>query len=163
MGSGVRMPWPRGWRITLILATCLLTLGWFALRPYAEPLQRSHSGGSVLRPAQPPPPRSIESATQDNSNLITGVWGGEHIRLEVTEAGATVEYDCAHANISQKIAVDRRGRFVVTGSYVAEHGGPVRESDQSRSEAVQFVGKISGKKLQLSVRRRDSRKLLGVF
>lgn len=152
-----------GWRITLILSMCSLTLGWFAHPEYAEPVQRSHSGGSVLRPAEPSHRRSIESATQGNSNLITGVWGGEHIRLEVTEAGATVEYDCAHANISQKIAVDRRGRFVVTGSYVAEHGGPVRESDPSRGEAVQFAGKISGKKPQLSVRRRDSRKLIGVF
>jgi hypothetical protein len=152
-----------GWRITLILAMCSLTLGWFAHPAYAEPVQQSHSEGSLLRLAQPSPQRLIGNAIQGNSNLSTGVWGGEHIRLEVTEAGATVEYDCAHANISQKIAVDRRGRFVVMGSYVAEHGGPVRESDPSRGVAVQFTGKVSGKKLQLSVRRSDSRKLIGVF
>jgi hypothetical protein len=152
----------KGWKITLILSMCSLTVGWFTLRAYAEPVQRSHSGRSVVKLAKPLPPSSIETATQRNSNLITGVWGGEHIRLDVTEAGATVEYDCAHATISRKIALDRNGRFVVMGSYFAEHGGPVREGEPT-GEPVQFTGKVSGRKLQLSVKRRDSRKLIGVF
>ena len=45
--------------------------------------------------------------------LPVGLWGGEHISLEVTEQGATIEYDCAHATIEQRIALDRRGRFDV--------------------------------------------------
>lgn len=81
----------------------------------------------------------------------------------MTEAGATVELDCAHATISRRIEATRNGRFVVMGSYVAEHGGPVRESEPSEGESVQFTGKVSGKKLQLSVRRRNSKKLIGVF
>src|SRR3979411_2412047 len=47
--------------------------------------------------------------------LPVGLWGGEHISMEVTGQGATVEYDCAHATIGQRIALDRRGRFDVPG------------------------------------------------
>lgn len=132
------------WRAALIFSICSLTFAGFTIGAYSKPAEPRHSG--TQQPAKPAP----------------GIWGGEHIRLEVTDAGARVEYDCAHATISRKIVADRQGRFIVMGSYVPEHGGPVREGDPT-GEPVQFTGKVSGKKLQLSIRRRDSRKLIGVF
>lgn len=95
--------------------------------------------------------------------LAPGVWGGEHIRLDVTPPGATVEFDCAQGTISQRIVVDRRGRFVIDGAYVAEHGGPVRMNEQASSLPVRFSGRISGKRMTLTVRRRDTKKLIGTF
>jgi hypothetical protein len=36
------------------------------------------------------PKRSIERVA------LPGTWGGAHIRLDINDGGATVEYDCAH-------------------------------------------------------------------
>jgi hypothetical protein len=149
----------KGWRIILVLSMCSLTLGWFSLLAYAGFVQRSHSAGSVVRLDR----HSIATATQGKSNLFSGVWGGEHIRLEATDAGATVEYDCAHANISQKIMPDRSGHFVVNGVYAPEHGGPVRTNDQAVNIPVSFSGQVRGKSMSLTMRRRDTRKLMGRF
>lgn len=97
------------------------------------------------------------------TQLAVGLWGGEHIRLEVNTQGATVEYDCAHGTISQRIVADRRGRFVVDGTHVEEHGGPVRANEQVSGYPVRFTGQVRGKRMTLTVRRRDTKKLIGTF
>jgi hypothetical protein len=95
--------------------------------------------------------------------LPPGSWGGQHISLEVTADGAITEYDCAHGTISQRISLDRRGRFNVPGTYIAEHGGPVRESQLADSIPVQFAGRVSEKRMHLTVKRRGSGRLIGNF
>src|ERR1700687_1553146 len=40
--------------------------------------------------------------------LPVGLWGGEHISMQVTERRTTVEYDCAHATIDQRIRSEER-------------------------------------------------------
>jgi hypothetical protein len=100
---------------------------------------------------------------QGEGHLALGFWGGEHISLEVTADGAKAEYDCAHGTISQRVTLDRRGRFTVPGSYVAEHGGPVREGEQADSIPVQFTGRVSDKRIYLTVKRRGSGQLIGNF
>ena len=95
--------------------------------------------------------------------LPMGLWGGEHISLQVTERGATIEYDCAHATINQRIALDRRGRFDVSGIQVQEHGGPVRQNEQATGYPVRFAGQVNGKTMKLSVRNSATRELVGIF
>ena len=36
----------------------------------------------------------------------TGDWGGEHVRLTVTESGGTIEFDCAHGTLDEPLALD---------------------------------------------------------
>ena len=57
------------------------------------------------------------------SDSIIGSWAGEHITLDITDHGGTVEYDCAHGSLTQKIILDKRGRFEVLGTHIEEHGG----------------------------------------
>ena len=95
--------------------------------------------------------------------LPVGLWGGEHISIEVTERGATVEYDCAHATIEQRITLDRRGRFDVAGMQVQEHGGPVRQNDESAGYPARFTGQVSDKRMKLSVRKSATKELIGTF
>jgi len=95
--------------------------------------------------------------------LPMGLWGGEHISMEVTERGAKVEYDCAHATINQRIALDRRGRFDVSGTQVQEHGGPVRQNEQATGYPVRFAGQVNGKTMKLSVRNSATKELVGIF
>jgi hypothetical protein len=65
------------------------------------------------------------SAKKDDT-VIMGGWGGEHIEFVVNDNGAEVDYDCAHGRINQPIVLDKNGKFNLAGTYVTEHGGPVR-------------------------------------
>jgi hypothetical protein len=94
--------------------------------------------------------------------LRVGLWGGEHISMEVTARRTTIEYDCAHATIDQRIALDRRGQFDVSGKQVRE-GGPVRQNELLNSYPVQFTGRVSGTRMDLTVKRRDNGELIGTF
>src|SRR6266404_4607647 len=47
--------------------------------------------------------------------VAVGDWGGRHIRLSVTERGATIEYDCANGTIEEPLLLGRDGRFDVRG------------------------------------------------
>jgi hypothetical protein len=95
--------------------------------------------------------------------LPMGLWGGEHISMEVTEQRTTVEYDCAHATIDQRIALDRRGRFNVSGIQAPEHGGPVRRNETPDGYPVRFSGQVNGKTMTLSVRNSATKHLVGTF
>ncbi|HEX8852205.1 MAG TPA: hypothetical protein VF754_01890 [Pyrinomonadaceae bacterium] len=96
-------------------------------------------------------------------SVAAGIWGGEHISLEVTEGGARIEYDCAHGTIDRALSLDRRGRFDVKGTHVEERGGPVREGASERGYPVRFTGQVSGRKMKLTVRRTDTKELIGTF
>lgn len=47
---------------------------------------------------------NANASTASQSRDLRGAWGGEHIAMEVTDPGATIEYDCAHGRITEKIA-----------------------------------------------------------
>src|SRR5205085_8003269 len=50
-------------------------------------------------------------ATDEAKTVATGAWGGEHVRMEVSKTGTEIEFDCAHAQITEPIALDKRGNF----------------------------------------------------
>ena len=95
--------------------------------------------------------------------LMPGVWGGEHIRFEVTEGGASVEYDCAHGTVEGKIVVDAQGRFSVYGTHYEEHGGPSRPGDDASGYRVRLSGRVGGSLMKLTVTRAGTRKVVGAF
>ena len=95
--------------------------------------------------------------------LTPGVWGGQHIRFEVTERGANIEYDCAHGTIEGRIVVDSRGRFSVRGMHYEEHGGPVRIGEEAGGYPVRLSGIIGGSLLKLTVTRAGTRRVIGTF
>src|ERR1700749_4879442 len=93
----------------------------------------------------------------------TGTWGGEHIGLEVSEQGATVEYDCAHGTIDQKIVTDAGGNFNLRGPHVREHGGPVRKGETEDSPPAAYKGQIKGDTMTLTVTETDTGETVGTF
>jgi hypothetical protein len=95
--------------------------------------------------------------------LTPGVWGGEHIRFEVTERGANVEYDCAHGTVEGRIVVDRRGRFSVKGMHYEEHGGPSRAGEEEVAYPGRLSGVVGGSLLKLTVTRAGTRRVVGRF
>lgn len=89
-------------------------------------------------------------------------WGGTGIALEVTAGGGRVEYDCAHGTIDQPLVFDRRGRFDVPGMHFPEHGGPVREGEEAKGQAVRYTGQVTGDTMRLTVKLPDG-KVLGPY
>jgi hypothetical protein len=95
--------------------------------------------------------------------LTPGAGGGEHIRFVVTEAGANVEYDCAHGTVEGKIVVDAQGRFNAYGLHYEEHGGPSRLGDDAGGYRVRLSGRVGGSLLKLTVTRAGTRRVVGTF
>lgn len=98
-----------------------------------------------------------------NEDLPAGVWGGKHISLEVTKTGGRLEYDCAHGTIDEKIILDGKGQFRVSGTHVEEHGGPARQSERSGGYPVVYAGQVKDGKMKLSILRKDNKKVVGTF
>jgi hypothetical protein len=102
------------------------------------------------------------NAELKKSGLPRGLWGGQHISIDVSGKGATVEYDCAHATIDRAIILDRNGRFNVSGTHFQERGGPVRQGGQS-GFSVTFSGEVKGKTMTLTVQNTSTKEDLGTF
>lgn len=93
--------------------------------------------------------QSVGSGARDTP--VTGTWGGEHLRLELTSTGGEAEYDCAHGGLREPLMVDARGTFDVAGVHVREHGGPVRDGENVDSLPARFAGRVDGDRMTLRV------------
>ncbi|MBA2338989.1 MAG: hypothetical protein H0V88_01215, partial [Pyrinomonadaceae bacterium] len=71
----------------------------------------------------------IESSS--NNRVLKGMWGGQHVGMEVTAEGASIEYDCAHGTINEPLVTDRNGNFNSKGTYEVERPGPQRAGQAS--------------------------------
>jgi hypothetical protein len=99
----------------------------------------------------------------DGAAVPAGAWGGEHIALQVTAAGATVEFDCAHGTIDSQLTLDSAGRFDVPGTITPERGGPTRADEPAQSQPARYSGSLKESTLTLTVQMRDSNDTIGVF
>ncbi len=108
---------------------------------------------------------STQSSARDPKHyrLAEGTWGGQHLTVTVGESSATIEFDCAHGQIDGPLGTDRRGRFDLKGSYAPEHGGPVRDNEQSTSQRVRYTGWTDGRKMTLTVTLADRKEAMGTF
>ncbi len=107
---------------------------------------------AVLLAATPAPKRSVPE----------GDWGGPHVALKVTSAGARLELDCAHGGIDEAIALDDDGRFEARGLYVKESAGPAR-SEGSSGRPARYSGRVDGDTLSLKIVLADSGATVGSF
>lgn len=98
-----------------------------------------------------------------DSRVATGTWGGPHIGLSVTDAGAHIEFDCAYGDIARPLTVDDRGTLVVDGVFVREHGGPVREGEEGDKRPARYSGRIDGTTMTLDVILKDANEKIGTF
>lgn len=87
----------------------------------------------------------------DGTNVQTGMWGGDHIAVEVTATGATVEFDCAHGTIDSVLTLDGNGRFDLAGTFTPEHPGPIRDDAPSETRAARYRGSLKDATLTLVI------------
>ena len=97
------------------------------------------------------------------SPALTGVWGGDHIALTVAGTGSHIEFDCAHGDIPGSIAVNAQNTFDVQGTYVREHGGPIRVGEVPDSHPAVYVGSVTPTTMVLTVRLTDTNEVIGTF
>jgi len=95
--------------------------------------------------------------------IIIGSWGGDHVQMDLEEAGGTLEYDCAHGTIDSGWILTDDGKFSGTGEHVIEHGGPVREGEVLPVRPASYTGTVSGNRMDLTVTLTDSAQLVGTF
>src|SRR5215467_1787727 len=62
-----------------------------------------------------PTPGSETGPAPEAGKVARGTWGGDHVRLEVGEKRAELEFDCAHGSIGDSIPLDDQGRFEIKG------------------------------------------------
>jgi hypothetical protein len=97
------------------------------------------------------------------SPVPTGVWGGDHIALTVAGMGSHIEFDCAHGDIPIALTVDARNEFAVSGTFVREHGGPIRVGDVPDSHPAAYAGSVTETTMELTVRLTDTNESIGTF
>lgn len=137
---------------------------------------RPNVNGESGQTAADKPEKNANSASQEMSKPeerdarkgATGgasndTWGGDHIRVEMRDGGADIEYDCAHGTMNALPAPDAEGRFVVTGTHVREGPGPIRVGIKPVTRPARFTGKISGDKMTLTVTLTDTSQEIGTF
>ena len=103
---------------------------------------------------------SVPTLTQ--SAVPSGVWGAQHVNLDVSSAGARIEYDCAHGTIDGPLALDAGNRFDVRGTHVRERPGPVPE-DEPKGVPARYTGRLEGETLTITVTLTDSNEEVGTF
>lgn len=82
---------------------------------------------------------------------ITGLWGGAHAGLTLTDSGGTISYDCAHGGLATPVRPDGAGHFEVSGVHVREHGGPIRIGEVPDSVPARYVGDVRSDRMTLWV------------
>ena len=92
-----------------------------------------------------------------------GEWGGDHVGLALDAAHGTLEFDCAHGTMQAPIPVDREGAFNVTGIFVREHGGPIRDGEPADQHPAVYSGTTDGKRMTLTVALSDESQQIGTF
>jgi hypothetical protein len=75
-------------------------------------------------------------------------WGGEHVRMEVTKSGATLDFDCAHGTVTQ--ALPQTGKFSLKGTFTPERGGPTRDDAPPTVNAT-YSGAIADDSMTLRI------------
>lgn len=99
---------------------------------------------------------SVTAKTQRMQRIARGVWGGQHINIEVRQKSATIEYDCASGVIDGPLVVDSDGNFRLHGKHRMERGGPIRADETAKEYPATYIGSIKGNTMTLTLKLADS-------
>jgi len=99
----------------------------------------------------------------EEGRVAKGLWGGAHLRMSVNGAGAHLEFDCAHGEISAPFRIDAEGRFDLAGTYTREGPGPIRIGREPTARPARYAGRVEGGRMTLSVRLEGADKPLGEY
>jgi hypothetical protein len=108
-------------------------------------------------------PRTTEAMSEERTRLAAGVWGGQHVRVEVSDDGARLDFDAARGIIERPVTLDGEGRFSASGAYTVEGGGPLREGEEPEPQPAVYGGVVRGKEMTLNVTLTETKEELGPY
>jgi hypothetical protein len=82
--------------------------------------------------------------------------------MELTKAGADLDFDCAVGTIDQPLALPADGKFQSRGTYTRERGGPVTK-DGNQAVAATYVGTIKGEAMHLEIVLVSGKETVGTY
>ncbi|HSB29595.1 MAG TPA: hypothetical protein VLE19_17135 [Pyrinomonadaceae bacterium] len=101
--------------------------------------------------------------SEEMQRIADGVWGGQHIQVDVSSESAKVEFDCAHGTIEGPLTVDANGDFSWRGTFARERGGPITSDDKDSSQPAVYSGSIKEQTMTLAVRLASEKEPLDTF
>ena len=147
----------------LCALACMLPLAFFVLaqgnscKQNKSKKQSDNSNGSSVKQVK-------SQTTYEKGTVIpAGVWGGEHIRMEVTDQGANIEYDCAHGKILGPLKLNADGHFEAKGTHALERPGPARQGVDPDERPATYTGRVNGKAMMLNVTLNATSEIIGAF
>ena len=93
----------------------------------------------------------LSCESEDVQSLRSGIWGGEHIRLQAEPTYWFADMDCAHLEVNQPV-VFRNGRYESTAAYYQEYGIQVEDEELLKPKAAVISGQRNGNELTLKLR-----------
>ena len=78
---------------------------------------------------------------------VTGVWGGDHVQMTVTDSTATLQFDCAHGISDGPLLLDANNHFDFSGT-ITQEGGPIPATG-SRTFVADYSGTVTGASMSL--------------
>lgn len=100
---------------------------------------------------------------QKENRVEIGNWGGQNVRLQVTENGAQLQFNCAHGSIEQPLTLDSEGNFSAKGTIVAEAMGPLHEDNLPKPQPVTYSGTVRDRSMTLTVALTESNEKPGTY
>jgi len=92
------------------------------------------------------------AVTKEQDRVATGIWGGQNVRMEVTDVGAQLTFSCSHGTIDEPLVLDSKGHFSATGSITADGPGPIREDPPPKKQTAIYSGEVEDKIMKLTVK-----------
>lgn len=105
---------------------------------------------------------ACSGTTAEPSPVAIGIWGGDHVTFTVGNSSNHLEFDCAHGDIPGVLSVNH-GEMAANGTFVREHGGPIRVDEPLDAHPALYSGTVNGSTMQLSIRLTDSGEMIGSF
>jgi hypothetical protein len=97
------------------------------------------------------------------SPIALGLWGGDHITMTVTDSVTHVELDCAHGDISGPLTENSDDQFKANGTFVQEHGGPIRAGEPAEAHPARYTGIRRVNTITLTIQLTDTNEVVGTF
>ena len=106
---------------------------------------------------------SAASRPRRMQRLSTGTWGAPHIRINVEQGSATIDYDCAHGTIAGPLTFDSKGRFSWRGTHQREGPGPTRVGQESNGRPAIYTGSVKGDTMTLTIKLSDTDEVVSTY
>jgi len=97
------------------------------------------------------------------TKVAPGNWGGIGIGLNVEPTAVTIEFDCATAEITRNLMIDKAGNFSTDGVYIRRTPGALRIKFPPKRTPARFEGKIAGKTMTLKITLTETGEKIGDF